>query len=120
MNTKNVGLYIHIPFCKKKCEYCDFKSYANKESLIDDYMKWVNYEIKEIGEGNKLDYEGKLDDLVKIKTIYIGGGTPSIIDSKYIVQILETVKNSFFIDSDAEITIEVNPGTIDEKKARRL
>lgn len=116
MNTKNVGLYIHIPFCKKKCEYCDFKSYANKESLIDDYMKWVNYEIKEIGEGNKLDYEGKLDDLVKIKTIYIGGGTPSIIDSKYIVQILETVKNSFFIDSDAEITIEVNPGTIDEKK----
>ena len=116
MNTKNVGLYIHIPFCKKKCEYCDFKSYANKEILIDDYIKWINYEIKEIGEGNKLDYEGKLDDLVKLKTIYIGGGTPSIIDSKYIVQILETVKNSFFIDSDAEITIEVNPGTIDEKK----
>lgn len=71
--TKNIGLYIHIPFCKQKCKYCDFKSYAGKEKLIDTYIKWVKYELTEVGEGNKLDYEGKLDKLAMINTIYIGG-----------------------------------------------
>ena len=45
MNTKNVGLYIHIPFCKQKCQYCDFNSYAGKENLIETYMKWVEFEL---------------------------------------------------------------------------
>lgn len=116
MKTKNIGLYIHIPFCKKKCEYCDFKSYAGKENLIDDYIKWLKYEIKEVGEGNKLDYENGLDDLAIVKTIYIGGGTPSVIDSKYISQVMEIVKTSYTIENNAEITIEVNPGTITKEK----
>lgn len=116
MNTKNIGLYIHIPFCKKKCEYCDFKSYANKEELIEKYMKWLDFEIKEVGEGNKLDYENNLDKLAIVKTIYIGGGTPSFIDSKYICKILDTVKKNYTLGEDIEITIEVNPGTVDEIK----
>ena len=116
MNTKNIGVYIHIPFCKKKCEYCDFKSYAGKESIIDDYIKWLKYEIKDVGEENKLDYENKRDQLFIVKTIYIGGGTPSAIDSKYILQILDTVKENYTIADDVEITIEINPGTINKEK----
>ena len=116
MNTKNIGIYIHIPFCKKKCEYCDFKSYAGKEKLIDDYIKCLKYELKEVGDGNKLDYENNLDKLAIIKTIYIGGGTPSLIDSRYINEILEIVKQNYKLDDDLEITIEVNPGTVSEEK----
>ena len=116
MNQKNVGLYIHIPFCKKKCEYCDFKSYAGKENLIDEYMKWLNYEIKEVGEGNQYDYEAGRDDLAIVKTIYIGGGTPSVVDSKYILQIMDCIKENYLVAEDVEVTIEINPGTVNEEK----
>lgn len=116
MNTKNVGLYIHIPFCKQKCQYCDFNSYAGKENLIETYMKWVEFELKGVGEGNRVDYENNLDDLIVVKSIYIGGGTPSFIDSKYIERIMEIVKECYTIDINAEITIEVNPGTVSQKK----
>lgn len=116
MNTKNVGLYIHIPFCKQKCQYCDFNSYAGKENLIETYMKWVEFELKGVGEGNRVDYENNLDDLIVVKSIYIGGGTPSFIDSKYIERIMKIVKECYIIDSNAEITIEVNPGTVSKKK----
>lgn len=116
MNTKNIGLYIHIPFCKRKCEYCDFKSYAGKEELVDEYIKWLKYEVKEVGEGNRLDYENHLDKLAIVKTIYIGGGTPSLIESKYINEILEVVKQNYTLENDLEITIEVNPGTVNQEK----
>ena len=115
---KEVGIYVHIPFCKHKCYYCDFISFADKNSLIDEYIKWLNYEIKEVGQGNRLDYENKLDDLVFVKTIYIGGGTPSFIESKYITEILKTIKGNFVVDEDAEITMEMNPGTVDENKLK--
>lgn len=115
---KEVGIYVHIPFCKHKCYYCDFISFADKNSLIDEYIKWLNYEIKEVGQGNRLDYENKLDDLVLVKTIYIGGGTPSFIESKYITEILKTIKENFVVDEDAEITVEMNPGTVDENKLK--
>ena len=76
-----LGLYIHIPFCMHKCYYCDFTSFADKSSRIEEYIEKLKQEIKE--------YEL---DKYKISTIYIGGGTPSYIDSKYIVDILETVR----------------------------
>ena len=116
MNTKNIGIYIHIPFCKQKCQYCDFNSYAGRENLIETYMKWVEFELKGVGEGNRVDYENNLDDLIVVKSIYIGGGTPSFIDSKYIEKIMKIVKECYTIDSNAEITIEVNPGTVSKKK----
>ena len=115
---KEVGIYVHIPFCKHKCYYCDFISFADKNSLIEEYIKWLKYEIKEVGQGNRLDYENKLDDLVLVKTIYIGGGTPSFIESKYITEILKTIKENFVVDEDAEITMEMNPGTVDENKLK--
>ena len=116
MREKNIGLYIHIPFCKKKCEYCDFSSYAGKENLINDQVKWLKYEIKEVGEGNKLDYENRLDKLAIVKTIYIGGGTPSAIESEHISQIMDCVKENYTLSDNVEITIEVNPGTVSKEK----
>lgn len=116
MNKKNVGLYIHIPFCKQKCQYCDFKSYAGKEKFIDTYIRWLEFELKGVGEGNRLDYENNLDDLAVVKSIYIGGGTPSFIDGKYIEEILSIANEYYTVDDNAEITIEVNPGTIDKDK----
>lgn len=116
MRRKQIGLYIHIPFCKQKCSYCDFCSYANKESFIKRYIQCVLKEIIEVGNNNKIDFENGKDDLFLVKTIYIGGGTPSLMDSKYIVQIIEDIKLNFEIDEKAEITIEVNPGTVTLEK----
>lgn len=116
MRRKQIGLYIHIPFCKQRCSYCDFCSYANKESFIKRYIQCVLKEIIEVGNNNKIDFENGKDDLFLVKTIYIGGGTPSLIDSKYIVQIIEDIKLNFEIDEKAEITIEVNPGTVTLEK----
>lgn len=115
---KNIGVYVHIPFCKQKCYYCDFISYANKENIIEKYVNTVIKEIKDVANSNKQDYENKKDDLLNINTIYIGGGTPSFIDSKYIVKILETLKEEFEISKDIEITLEVNPGTVNEEKLK--
>ena len=113
---KDVGIYVHIPFCKQKCYYCDFNSFADKNEFKEEYIKWLLYEIEHVGEGNKEDYEQNRDDLVRVRTIYIGGGTPSILDSKIIKNIMETIKENFHVIEDAEVTIEVNPGTVDEQK----
>ena len=104
MITKNkIGIYVHIPFCKKKCDYCDFISYCGKDEFIEKYVDSVKKEIEHV----KIKSE--------ITTIYIGGGTPSYIDSKFIVQILEKIKEKN-VAQDAEITIEVNPGTVTQEK----
>ena len=99
MKNKHIGIYIHIPFCKQKCYYCDFVSYCNKDNLIEKYIQAVKKEIQ-------------LQEIIKeIDTIYIGGGTPSYIEAKYIKEILEEIKTKN-ISKEAEITIEVNPGTV--------
>ncbi len=100
-----LGLYIHIPFCVKKCDYCDFISYSNKFEIQEEYIKKITEEI----EDNK--------DLLKksnITTIYIGGGTPSSIKPKYIQNILNKIYEVADIQNknNIETTIEVNPGTI--------
>ena len=92
--------YIHIPFCARKCLYCDFNSFDNKEILIDEYIDALLDEIK--------SYDLKEN----LYTIYIGGGTPSFIDAKHITKILEVLPKS----KNTEITIEINPGTVDLKK----
>ena len=98
---KEIGLYIHIPFCKQKCYYCDFVSYPNKDNCIKEYIDTI---IKEYRNYKAEEYV--------IKTIYIGGGTPSYIDSKYILEILKEID----LNSVEEITIEVNPGTVTREK----
>ena len=99
---KEIGVYVHIPFCKSKCYYCDFVSYPNKENF-NEYIEAV---LEEIKNSNLQNY--------KIKTIYIGGGTPSILDSKLVGEILHEIRKN--AEYDAEITIEVNPGTVNEEK----
>ena len=113
---KDIGIYVHIPFCKHKCYYCDFSSYANKEYLVERYINVLIKEIIDVATGNKLDYENGEDDLFKVNTIYIGGGTPSFIESRYIVSIINTIKTYFKIRENAEITLEANPGTVSKEK----
>ena len=115
---KQLGLYIHIPFCKQKCYYCDFVSYSNKNELIEKYIDAVKKEIIKYAEENKIMYKHYLEPKYGIKTIYIGGGTPSAIDEKYIEDLLNTVKDNFTILENAEITIEVNPGTVNIQKLK--
>lgn len=100
-----IGAYIHIPFCKQKCLYCDFISFASKGEIQERYVKAL---IKEI-ENWKIKNKN-----TKIDTIYIGGGTPSYLESKYITQILDTIKVS--MTKNCEVTIEVNPGTVTVQK----
>lgn len=102
---KEIGIYVHIPFCKQKCKYCDFVSFDGKEHLQEEYFKVL---LNEIENCDKTGF--------KVSTIYFGGGTPSVVSSKLIVQILNKIKNKFEIENDAEITIEVNPGTVDKEK----
>lgn len=106
---KEIGLYIHIPFCKQKCYYCDFCSYPSKLNLQYEYVNSLIKELKNLN--NKDEY--------LIKTIYIGGGTPSIINEENIEKIILEIKNNFSICKEAEITIEVNPGTVTEEKLKK-
>ncbi|MBA1337149.1 MAG: Heme chaperone HemW [Firmicutes bacterium] len=100
-------VYIHIPFCVKKCLYCDFVSYKHNDDMVDRY---VNALINEI----------KLRSGHKAKTVYIGGGTPTCIDRKYLKGILGTLHRNLDMAACSEITIEANPGTLDREKLETL
>lgn len=106
---EELGIYIHIPFCKQKCFYCDFCSFANKNEMQEKYVETVINEIKNITHKEKYT----------VTTIYLGGGTPSILNPDYIKSILQEIKSSFEILDDAEITIEINPGTVNEEKLKK-
>lgn len=116
---KDMGLYIHIPFCAKKCKYCDFISYTCEESKMDTYIQYVIEELKQVGLGNKQDAENGRDEKIFVKTIYIGGGTPSILKPEAIENVMHTIYTYFEVDTNAEVTIEVNPGTTTEEKLQR-
>ena len=100
---KEMSLYIHIPFCKQKCLYCDFPSYSGKENLIDRYIESLNKEIID-----------KCSDY-KISSIFIGGGTPSYLDEKNLNSLLKTINKLNFKDK-LEFTVECNPGTLNSDK----
>lgn len=102
---KRLGLYIHIPFCDIICNYCDFTAFQGANSKIKEYVEALKKEIELKGNKNFL-----------IDSIFIGGGTPSFIDGKYIFEILEKVKENFTVLDNIEISIETNPKTFDEKK----
>ncbi len=108
MNNE-IGIYIHIPFCLKKCYYCDFISYQNKDELIDKYIYALCNEILKNAE---------ILSQYDVSTIYIGGGTPSYIDAKYIKQILDTIYLLVNKENIKEITIELNPNSITEEKLK--
>ena len=106
---KEIGIYVHIPFCKSKCYYCDFASYENKGQYIERYIKAIKTEINNVGKRARQNLNGNYSNLPIAKTIYVGGGTPSFISEKYIEEIFNAINTNFEISPNAEITIEVNP-----------
>ena len=104
---KNIGIYVHIPFCKKKCDYCDFISFSGAENMFQDYIEACILDIKSTAQECKE---------LSVDTVYFGGGTPSYIESQNIVRILEEIRKNFLVLDNAEITIELNPGTVNYQK----
>lgn len=113
---KKVGIYVHIPFCMQKCKYCDFVSFKCIDDKVDEYFNFLELEIIENAEKLKLEDN---NEQIEIDTIYIGGGTPSIVSEKYIEKIIIQIRKNYKVSSNAEITIEINPGTVDEAKLRK-
>ena len=101
-----VEIYIHIPFCVKKCDYCDFLSGPSGPKEQAAYVQALLREIDAVKEG-----QGR-----SVSSIFIGGGTPSVLDERFIGEILDKIREKFQMQADAEITIEVNPGTADSRK----
>ena len=108
---KRLGIYVHIPFCAKKCNYCDFYSLASGEDEKKAYVEALKREIREVSKN--------VNDEYRVYTIYFGGGTPSIIKAEYIKEILDEIRSGFKLYEDdffPEITIECNPKTVDMEK----
>lgn len=107
MNKKELELYLHIPFCARKCAYCDFLSFAAPERT---YREYVDKLIEEI-YGQSKNFEG-----YRVSTVFVGGGTPSILPAWLMEELFAALRESFDIADDAEITIEANPGTLTMEK----
>lgn len=102
-----LGLYVHVPFCLKKCLYCSFTSYPVNRVLTETYLKALAQEIKMYGLA--------LSDTERtVSSLFIGGGTPSCLSVAGLKAVIEDLKSSFILLPECEITVEVNPGTIDE------
>lgn len=102
--ASGMGLYVHVPFCKTKCPYCDFNTYQGIENLMEPFLPSLKAEIQSWG--------GTLAHPA-VTSIFFGGGTPSYLPPGYIEQILASIQSSYQVDSAAEITIEANPGDLD-------
>ena len=103
------GIYVHVPFCKSKCIYCDFASYPREIGKAEIYFGCLYKEMKGRAETLK-DYT--------FDTVYFGGGTPSFVDEKYIVGAMRQLKRLYKIADGAEITLEINPGTLSPEKVK--
>ncbi|MGE4215273.1 MAG: radical SAM family heme chaperone HemW [Anaerotignaceae bacterium] len=108
---KRLSMYIHIPFCKKKCLYCDFPSFSGCENIYEDYVNSLVSELRD----NASQYNEN-----EIGTVFIGGGTPTVLPPKQLGKLLDTALNRYNVRSDAEITIEANPGTVNAQVFKEL
>ncbi len=111
MTNPNTSIYIHIPFCKHRCAYCDFNTYAGQEDSIPAY---VNALI------NEINFVGHRAEQMNIHTVFFGGGTPSLLSAPQFDSILQTLRSAFTLTADAEISIEANPGTISPEKLNAI
>ena len=107
-NNNQLGIYIHIPFCVQKCVYCDFLSAPASEETKYSYVHALLKEIKKLS----IDYKDR-----DVNSIFFGGGTPSTLEANLIVEIMRALRENFNINEFAEVTLECNPGTLDEDKA---
>lgn len=101
--SRNVGLYVHVPFCERKCEYCDFYSIESR-ALLGRFVESVRRELT----GGALRCAG-----YSVDTVYFGGGTPSLLSAGQVESILDVIRAGYRLDQDVEVTLEVNPGTVD-------
>ena len=101
------GIYIHIPFCVQKCRYCDFVSYSGKTEYTDAYLDALFGEMQ--------NYKGESAD-----TVFIGGGTPTILSAVQLEKLIRKCFENFDISKEYEFSIEANPGTLDDEKAKTL
>jgi oxygen-independent coproporphyrinogen-3 oxidase len=111
----STSIYLHIPFCKHRCAYCDFNTYAGQENLIPEYVDALIREIEGVGESANQQVRDLPNHLVTyspIHTIFFGGGTPSLLTAPQFDCILRALRSAFDLTADAEISIEANPGTI--------
>ena len=106
-----LGIYIHIPFCRSKCDYCDFYSLAGKEDRMDDYLKALLTHIRETAP---------LTKQYQVDTVYLGGGTPSIFGEKRLHKLLGEIFKRFDMSREAEVTIECNPDSVDKRRLLSL
>lgn len=115
MDSKRIttGIYIHIPFCIRKCAYCDFLSAPAVQSVQEAYMRAIQTEITVTAK--RLRQQGTE---TAVRTVFIGGGTPTAVNAESIAEVLTTLRSVFSMSETAEITMECNPGTLDEEKAR--
>ena len=104
---KPLSLYIHIPFCKSKCAYCDFASFPGREAMWEAYFAALCGEIRAAG-----------DDIHRVETVFFGGGTPSLVPEAYIAGALAAAREAFFFAPGAEVSLEANPGTLTMEKLR--
>jgi oxygen-independent coproporphyrinogen-3 oxidase len=108
----NFALYFHVPFCTHRCAYCDFNTYAGQESLIPDYVEALCREIEIVARSSPEPFSAH--------TIFFGGGTPSLLSAAQFESILDTVRKLFQLDSNPEISLEANPGTVSLDSLRDL
>jgi oxygen-independent coproporphyrinogen-3 oxidase len=106
------SIYLHIPFCRHRCAYCDFNTYAGMDAIIDDYVSALALEIAEVGQ--------KTPAHTPIHTVFFGGGTPSLLTLEQHDRLMVALQKHFNVLTDAEITLEANPGTIDLDYLRGL
>ena len=109
--TEKLGIYVHIPFCRSKCAYCDFYSMAGRENRMDDYQKALLAHLKETAP---------LAASYRVDTVYFGGGTPSYYGEKRLRELLSCIKKHYNVEPDAEITMEANPDSISFLPALKL
>lgn len=107
----SLGLYLHIPFCRSKCDYCDFYSLAGQEDRMGDYQQALLRQIADTAPRAKKQV---------VNSVYIGGGTPTWYGEKRLLELIGAVKKRFTLSKDVELTLEANPDSVDEKMLRRL
>ena len=112
MEKQRLGIYIHIPFCKSKCAYCDFCSHPPRERA--EVSRYLNALML-----NMQDFEAAAREY-SVDTVYIGGGTPTLLERKQLRELMNCVFENFSVEKNAEITIEANPGTVDKRGLRTL
>ena len=107
----SLGLYLHIPFCRSKCDYCDFYSLAGQDDRMNDYQKALLQQILDTAPRTKKQV---------VNSVYIGGGTPTWYGEKRLLEVIGAVKKRFTLSRDVEFTLEANPDSVDEKMLKRL